>query len=611
MNVKIILIITIALVIGICVYLSYKKKFKGAVVCACLAAVLGFSGQYIVEYCGNTSEKEEDKDVDDISDVSSLSHEHKSATEEKENITDATCLNTGSYELVSYCECGEELSRETFTTEPHGHNYIATITAPSCEETGFTTYTCSRCGNSYTDDYIDALGHDKIDTVTEPSCTATGFTTYTCSRCGNSYTDDYIDALGHDNVDTVTEPSCNEKGFTTHTCNRCGDSYTDAYVDALGHDFVGGICTRCGAVNSEYEPLIMSQANELINCGDYDGAFNIVIKALDIIDSDSLRQLLSYIQAMQEKDLKCTAKNVDFITRSGVINSSDQTDTYSLEAPITGYYRFDVSDMISGFFVKVYIYDSMGAKIGGGSGLGNENGVTCELVQGNSYTVEVKSHSNTGSYTLTIGQQKEIIDISTKEIIYDSIEYKDQQNEYTFIPSIDGTYRFDFLDVVNGFTVKCYVYDSLGYKVGGGSGYGNENGVTVELAANEVYTIKVIQYNNKGTYTLAIGKQQATQDLTGQNSVYGDISYTNQKNIYIYTPSSTGKYVLSLHNMISGFSVKLYVYDSLGYKVEGGSGYGNDKKITVELTEGETYTIHLIQNNNTGSYDMDILRKDG
>jgi len=526
------IIIIFAFIIFVFTYFaSNGNNLKKAAISLAIAAVIGFVAPYIVEFVGKIDKKADVGNVDDISAESPLGHEHKSAVEEKKNITDATCLDAGSYVLVTSCKCGEELSRETFTIEP----------------------------------------------------------------------------LGHDYIDVVTEPSCEKTGFTTHTCNRCGDSYVDDYIDAPGHDFVGEICTGCGAVSSEYEPLIVSQANELINSGDYDGALNIVIKALDIIDSDSLRQLLSHIQAMQENDLKYTAKNVDFITYSGAINSSDQTDTYSLEAPVTGYYRFDVSDMVSGFNVKIYIYNSMGAKVGGGSGIGNDGGVTCELIQGESYTVNVISYLKTGSYTLTIGQQKENIDISAKEIICDSIEYIGQQNEYVFIPSIDGTYRFDFSDVVSGFSVKCYVYDSLGYKVGGSSGLGNGDGVTIGLTSNEIYTIKVIQYSNKGSYTLTIGKQQATQDLTEKNAVSGKITYRDQKNNYIYTPSSTEEYILSLYNMINGFSVKLYVYDSLGYKVGGCSGAGNGYKLTVKLTEGETYTIQLIQYSNMGSYDMDIL----
>jgi len=40
----------------------------------------------------------------------------------------------------------------------HFHGYTPTVTAPTCTEQGYTTYTC-QCGDSYVDDYMDALGH--------------------------------------------------------------------------------------------------------------------------------------------------------------------------------------------------------------------------------------------------------------------------------------------------------------------------------------------------------------------------------------------------------------------------------------------------------------------
>ena len=78
------------------------------------------------------------------------------------------------------------------------HDYAAAVTEPTCTEQGFTTYTCSKCGDSYVDDYVDALGHDYQPEATAPTCTEGGFTTYTCARCGDSYIADELDATGHD-----------------------------------------------------------------------------------------------------------------------------------------------------------------------------------------------------------------------------------------------------------------------------------------------------------------------------------------------------------------------------------------------------------------------------
>ncbi len=42
----------------------------------------------------------------------------------------------------------------------NGHNYISTVTAPTCTEQGYTTYTCTNCADMYKDDYTSATGHN-------------------------------------------------------------------------------------------------------------------------------------------------------------------------------------------------------------------------------------------------------------------------------------------------------------------------------------------------------------------------------------------------------------------------------------------------------------------
>ena len=57
--------------------------------------------------------------------------------------------------------------------------------------------------------------------MTEPTCTEDGYTTHTCGKCGDSYTDSTVAALGHDYA-------CTEDGDNlVYTCTRCGDSYTE------------------------------------------------------------------------------------------------------------------------------------------------------------------------------------------------------------------------------------------------------------------------------------------------------------------------------------------------------------------------------------------------
>ena len=62
----------------------------------------------------------------------------------------------------------------TAPTEPtHTHSYTNVVTAPTCDEQGYTTYTCS-CGDQYVDNETKALGHNYIGGV--------------CERCGNKTT---------------------------------------------------------------------------------------------------------------------------------------------------------------------------------------------------------------------------------------------------------------------------------------------------------------------------------------------------------------------------------------------------------------------------------------
>ena len=94
--------------------------------------------------------------------------------------------------------------------------------------------------------------HDYEKVVTAPTCTEAGYTTYTCD-CGDTYVADEVAALGHDYEAVVTAPTCTEAGYTTYTCD-CGDTYVADEVAALGHDYVDGICGNCGGADPDYVP---------------------------------------------------------------------------------------------------------------------------------------------------------------------------------------------------------------------------------------------------------------------------------------------------------------------------------------------------------------------
>jgi ribosomal protein L40E len=230
----------------------------------------------------------------------------------KATVTAPTCTQAG---YTTYtCSCGDSYksdykdalghdykngtctrcgAKDPGATPPHTHDYKSVVTKPTCTEQGYTTYTCSICGDSYKGDYKDARGHlfvlgkclrcgeqdpdshthEYTKTVVAPTCTTRGYTEHVCS-CGSSYKTDYTAALGHDYKNglctrcgakdpsahthdykaTVTKPTCTERGYTTYTCSVCGDSYKGSYVDPLGHDYKNGTCTRCGVKDPNYKP---------------------------------------------------------------------------------------------------------------------------------------------------------------------------------------------------------------------------------------------------------------------------------------------------------------------------------------------------------------------
>ena len=137
-----------------------------------------------------------------------------------------TCTAKGERERV--CECG---AKETEAVDAKGHGYTDTVTAPTCTEQGYTTHTCTVCGDSYKDGYVSAKGHSYTHHAgVAPTCTEKGYVKHTCTVCGDSYKDGYVDAKGHSYPSVVTPPTTSAQGYTTYTCSACGDSYKGNYT---------------------------------------------------------------------------------------------------------------------------------------------------------------------------------------------------------------------------------------------------------------------------------------------------------------------------------------------------------------------------------------------
>lgn len=147
-----------------------------------------------------------------------------------------TCTSPG-HRYRSCTRHANDQHRQQESIPALGHQYKETVTEPTCVEEGYKTYTCERCGDSYTEGYLPASHQYTETAVTEPDCTHAGEKTFTCEVCGDTYTEPYGEALGHQYKEEVVKgPDCENEGKKQFTCEVCGDTYTES-IPALGHSF--------------------------------------------------------------------------------------------------------------------------------------------------------------------------------------------------------------------------------------------------------------------------------------------------------------------------------------------------------------------------------------
>lgn len=186
-----------------------------------------------------------------------------------------TCSEKG--ERTYKCDiCGDIYTEDIAKAE---HDYEDTVVKPTCTERGYTEHICKVCADSYKDDYIPALGHDHISQITKQmTCETDGEKTFTCTRCGDTYTE-AIPATGHNDIVTVVEPTCTADGYTEHKCKDCGRVVRSDVTKALGHDYASKIttnasctedgvltyiCTRCDESYTEKIPATGHKYNDVV-----------------------------------------------------------------------------------------------------------------------------------------------------------------------------------------------------------------------------------------------------------------------------------------------------------------------------------------------------------
>ena len=249
---------------------------------------------HICEGCGSSF-------VTDYTDP--LGHSWDEGTE----VTGSTCTGEG---LIEYrcVRCGYH-RLEGDAAAGHVPGEAATCTTPQL---------CTKCGAVI----VNTLGHDYQEEITTPTCTEMGYTTYTCSRCGDTYKGDYTDAAGHKPGDWIIdqEPTTDSEGSKHKECEVCGETleteeiekiYNQATTDTHGEAIVGGYLVTVSDTDTR-NPV----AGATVTLKE-DESLSIRLpsgRLLDYADQTTIQ-----VQLVKDKGVSVTDRNDNF--------SSGKTDT--------------------------------------------------------------------------------------------------------------------------------------------------------------------------------------------------------------------------------------------------------------------------------------------
>lgn len=209
-----------------------------------------------------------DRHIEDI--TPAIPHDYKA------HVIEATCDADGKT-IHRCDGCGSSFVTDYTEALGHSWDKGTLVTNATCTGEGVMEYRCTRCGYHRLDaDPADghipgapatcteprlctrcgavlekALGHDYESEVTAPTCTEMGYTTNTCSRCGDTNKSNYTEPTGHKPGDWIIdkEPTTDSEGSKHKECTLCGERletqpiekiYNSATTDSKGEAIVGG-----------------------------------------------------------------------------------------------------------------------------------------------------------------------------------------------------------------------------------------------------------------------------------------------------------------------------------------------------------------------------------
>ena len=217
---------------------------------AATCTVSGYTGD---TYCKDCNEKISDGKI-----IPATGHKEETVPGKA-----ATCTETGLTDGIKCSVCGEVIKeQEVIPATGHQWDKGKVTTAPTCENAGVKTYTCTVCKATKTE-AIDATGHTPVEVAEQPAtCTEAGHTAGTkCSVCDAILSGmEEIPATGHTEKAVVGKPAtCTETGLTDGiSCSVCGTVIkAQEEIPAKGHtevidEAVAATCTTPGKTEGKH-----------------------------------------------------------------------------------------------------------------------------------------------------------------------------------------------------------------------------------------------------------------------------------------------------------------------------------------------------------------------
>lgn len=174
--------------------------------------------------------------------VEDLSQPVRIAVRVLKSMTGEATVNASSLDELASAECTVTILSQQVPAAFQGNRAAATA-SPSP--------TPAIAPVPYASEFVNASGnpanhvHSYTKSVTEPTRDRTGFTTYTCTSCGYSYKSDFTSKLTpeepvkpdhiHNYAGITVAPTADEQGYTLYVCDICGDSFKANYTPAAGN----------------------------------------------------------------------------------------------------------------------------------------------------------------------------------------------------------------------------------------------------------------------------------------------------------------------------------------------------------------------------------------